>query len=117
MSDEIPSDKTGASRAFRPKEGETISDGCGSDISGDAGQGTSAEGEGELEGETSGLEAAQLDEDGFTIEEACVVIGCSREWLRRKIHSGEISTYRVGTGLRVTRAAISRVRRNKPTAT
>ncbi|MEA5076319.1 MAG: helix-turn-helix domain-containing protein [Coriobacteriia bacterium] len=51
----------------------------------------------------------QLDENGLTIDEACKVIHCSREWLRRKIHSGEIPAYRVGKGLRVTRAAISQV--------
>ena len=104
MSNEELTDETCISCSSRPKEGNTISDNCGSDISSDAGQGTSVERACELEGE-----AAQLDENGLTIDEACKVIRCSREWLRRRIHSGEIATYRVGTGLRVTRAAISQV--------
>ncbi|MHB1020712.1 MAG: hypothetical protein ACYC1R_11000 [Coriobacteriia bacterium] len=37
------------------------------------------------------------------------MLHCTREWLRRKIHSGEIATYRVGGRLRVTRAAISHI--------
>lgn len=78
-------------------------------MSGDAGQGTSIERARELEGETALVEEAQLDENGLTIDEACKTIRCSREWLRRKIHSGEIATYRVGRSLRVTQAAISHV--------
>ena len=109
MPNEELTDKAHISCGFRPKEGDTISGNCGSDISGDAGQGTSIERARELKGETAGIEAAQLDENGLTIDEACKVIRCSREWLRRKIHSGEIATYRVGTGLRVTRAAIAQV--------
>ena len=109
MPNEELTDKAHISCGFRPKEGDTISGNCGSDISGDAGQGTSIERARELERETASVEDAQLDENGLTIDEACKVIRCSREWLRRKIHSGEISTYRVGRSLRVTRAAISQL--------
>jgi len=110
MSNEELTDKTCISCGFRPKGGDTISDNCGSDIYSDAGgQGTSIERACEFEGETAGIEAAQLDENGLTIDEACKMIRCSREWLRRKIHSGEIATYRVGRSLRVTQAAISHV--------
>jgi len=104
MPNEELTDKTHISYGFRPKEGDTISGNCGYDISGDAGQGTSIERARELEGET-----ALVDENGLTIDEACKMIRCSRECLRRKIHSGEIATYRVGKSLRVTRAAISQV--------
>lgn len=104
MPNEELTDKTHISYGFRPKEGDTISGNCGYDISGDAGQGTSIERARELEGET-----ALVDENGLTIDEACKMIRCSRECLRRKIHSGEISTYRVGRSLRVTRAAISQL--------
>lgn len=109
MPNEELTDKAHISCGFRPKEGDTISGNCGSDISGDAGQGTSIERARELKRETALAEEAQLDENGLTIDEACKVIRCSREWLRRKIHSGEISTYRVGRSLRVTRAAISQL--------
>lgn len=106
--------ETHTSRGYRPKEGDLISDSCGSDSSGDAGQRTSIEQSCKPEIDTTGLESAQLNQDGLTIDEACVVIRCSREWLRRKIHSGEIATYRVGAGLRVTRAAISQVPPEQP---
>lgn len=97
-------DKPCIGGGFQSKGGNTISENCESDISSDAGLGTSIERGRESEGD-----ATQLDENGLTIDEACKVIHCSREWLRRKIHSGEIAAYRVGTGLRVTRAAISQV--------
>ena len=92
------------SGGLQPKGGSTISENCESDISSGAGLGASIE-----RGRDSGDDATQLDENGLTIDEACKVIHCSREWLRRKIHSGEIPAYRVGRGLRVTRAAISQV--------
>ena len=109
MSNEELTDKACASCGSRPEGGDTISGNCGSDTCSDGGQETSLERAGELEGETSGTGPAQLDENGLTIDEACKVIHCTREWLRRKIHSGEIPAYRVGRGLRVTRAAISQV--------
>ena len=109
MPNEELTDKAHISCGLRPKEGDTISGNCGSDISGDAGQGTSIERARELERETALAEEAQLDENGLTIDEACKMIRCSRECLRRKIHSGEIATYRVGKSLRVTRAAISQL--------
>ena len=92
------------SGGLQPKGGSTISENCESDISSGAGLGASIE-----RGRDSGDDATQLDENGLTIDEACKVIHCSREWLRRKIHSGEIATYRVGGRLRVTQAAISHI--------
>ena len=109
MSNEELTDKACASCGFQPEGGDTISDNCGSDTHSDAGPGTSLERARELEGETAGIEPAQLDENGLTIDEACKVLHCTREWLRRKIHSGEIATYRVGGRLRVTQAAISHI--------
>jgi excisionase family DNA binding protein len=109
MSNNRLAGETHTSGSVGPKEGDTISDSRGSDTSGDAGEETSAEPAREPGGETSRPEAAQFDESGLTIDEACAMIHCSREWLRKKIHSGEIAAYRVGTGLRVTRSAISQV--------
>lgn len=109
MSNEDLTDKAFASRGLRPEGGSTISDNCGSDTHSDAGPGASLERAGEIEGEASSTGPAQLDENGLTIDEACKVIHCTREWLRRKIHSGEIATYRVGGRLRVTQAAISHI--------
>lgn len=109
MSNEELTDKACASCGFQPEGGDTISDNCGSDTHSDAGRGTSLERARELEGETAGSGPVQPDENGLTIDEACKVLHCTREWLRRKIHSGEIATYRVGGRLRVTRAAISHV--------
>ena len=109
MSNEELTGKACASCGSRPEGGDTISGNCGSDTCSDGGQETSLERAGELEGETSSTGPAQLDENGLTIDEACKVIHCTREWLRRKIHSGEIATYRVGGRLRVTQAAISHI--------
>lgn len=109
MSNEDLTDKACVSRGFRPEGGGTISDNSGSDTCSDGGQETSLERAGELEGEASSTGPAQPDENGLTIDEACKVLHCTREWLRRKIHSGEIATYRVGGRLRVTRAAISHI--------
>jgi len=109
MSNEDLIDKACASCGFQPEGGDTISDNCGSDTHCDAEQGTSLDRTDGLEGETAGIGPAQLDENGLTIDEACKVLHCTREWLRRKIHSGEISTYRVGGRLRVTQAAISHI--------
>jgi excisionase family DNA binding protein len=109
MSNEELTDKACASCGSQPEGGGTISGNCGSDTHSDGGQETSLERARELEGETSSTGPAQPDENGLTIDEACKVIHCTREWLRRKIHSGEIATYRVGGRLRVTQAAISHI--------
>ena len=109
MSNEELTDKACASCGSRPEGGGTISGNCGSDTHSDGGQETSAERARELEGETAGAGPTQPDENGLTIDEACKVIHCAREWLRRKIHSGEIATYRVGGRLRVTQVAISHI--------
>lgn len=109
MSNRGLTDKACASSGLRPEGGDTISDKCGSDTYSDGERETSLERADELEGETSSTGPAQLDENGLTLDEACKVIHCTREWLRRKIHSGEIATYRVGGRLRVTQAAISHI--------
>jgi excisionase family DNA binding protein len=114
MSNEDLTDKACVSRGFRPEGGGTISDSSGSDTHSDAGQGTPLERARELEGETACIGPAQPDENGLTIDEACKVLHCTREWLRRKIHSGEIATYRVGGRLRVTRATISHIPPEQP---
>lgn len=109
MSNEELTDKACASCGSQPEGGGTISGNCGSDTHSDGGQETPAERARELEGATASTGPAQPDENGLTIDEACKVIHCTREWLRRKIHSGEIATYRVGGRLRVTQAAISHI--------
>lgn len=114
MSNEELTDQARARCGSRPEGGDTISGNRGSDTHSDGGQETSLERVGEIEGETFGAGPAQLDENGLTIDEACKVLHCTREWLRRKIHSGEIATYRVGGRLRVTRATISHIRPEQP---
>ena len=104
MDDQDLTGKTCISGGSQLKGDNTIFENRESDICSGTEPGTSIE-----RGCDSGSNATQLDENGLTIDEACKVIHCSREWLRRKIHSGEIPAYRVGRGLRVTRAAISQV--------